>query len=80
MIESRGGWDRCESSASHLNNSPKFYRPIGLRFSLLSKIRKLGQSEDNRKGAAVFRVNTLLGRIRHRVLSSNNKSRFLENR
>lgn len=35
MIESRGGWDRCESSASHLNNSPKFYRPVGLRFSLL---------------------------------------------
>lgn len=61
------------SSASHLNNSPKFYRSSTLLL-LLSKIRELGQSEDNREEAAVFRVNTLSGRIRRRVLSSNNKS------
>lgn len=72
MIESRGGWDRRRllrnstvngrSSASYLNNSPKFYRPSTRSPPPLPpKIRKLGQSEDDREG--VFRVNTFCPRI-----------------
>lgn len=45
------------SSASHLNNSPKFYRPSTLLL-LLSKIRELGQSEDNREGGRPYSVLT----------------------